>query len=338
MRINNNKPYIVAEIGVNHNGSLLEAKKLVDAAKEIGIDAVKFQVFSAKHLLHESAKKAEYQVEFDGDDNQYDMLSKLELSHTNFIELFNYCEIVGIDFFSSAFDLISINFLSSLGQKTWKIPSGEIDNLPLLNRIHSVSEKVIISTGMASIDEIKSCVEVFKDKKIVLLHCTSDYPTHPKDVNLNVIDALKENFPGITIGFSDHSEGVIAAQLAVVKGVYFFEKHFTLNREATGPDHKASLDPIQMKEYVDGIRFANDILGQKTKVLSIQEEKTKLVVRKSIYATKTIQPEELFTSDNLTTLRPAKGLSPMSWEELIGKPSSKRYDKGDLIDTNELQK
>lgn len=336
MNFEYNSVYIVAEIGVNHNGSLLEAKKLVDAAKDSGVNAVKFQVFLTDKLLVKTAEKAAYQKKTDSFENQYTMLSSLELNQEELTQLFEHCNGVGIDYFSSAFDVDSIDFLNKLGQKIWKIPSGEINNLPLLLKISAIAKTVIISTGMANLDEIKVCLEIFKNNEVILLHCTSNYPTNAVNVNIRTIALFKEEFSNIKVGFSDHTQGITAAQLAVAMGAVFIEKHFTLNNEAPGPDHQASLNPSQMKDYVEGIRLAEIMLGVKDKIISMEEMDTKLLVRKSIYASTKINKGDEFSSKNLITLRPALGINPMQWNKLLGRISSRTYQKGQIIEFDEI--
>ena len=288
-----NHTFIVAEIGCNHNGDKSLAYKMVDKAKECGVDAVKFQTFKASALISRFAPKAEYQKETTGTaDSQLEMTAKLELSQSDLIELKSYAEELGLVVFSTPFDMGSVEFLDSIGQSLWKIPSGEITNLPYLQRIGSIkreNKKIVLSTGMATIEEIRTCLDVLveagtDEKDIILLHCNTEYPTPDCDVNISAINDLKNNFPGCKIGFSDHSVGYVAAVGAAVLGVKLIEKHFTLDKNFEGPDHKASATAEELKELVENVRRIEVMLGDGTKIVTPSEKKNKIVARKSIVA------------------------------------------------------
>ena len=329
---------IIAEAGVNHNGSLEIAKKLIDAAANAGVDYVKFQSFNTDKLVSKNAKKAEYQHKnmSEDDDSQYDMLKKLELSPTQHIELINYCTEKGVKFFSTAFDLDSIDFLTTLNLGLWKVPSGEITNYPYLKRIALKHEPVILSTGMCEIEDIESAVSVFlrfglNNKQITILHCNTEYPTPMEDVNLNAMKTIADRF-GIKVGYSDHTQGIEVPIAAVALGACIVEKHFTLDRNMDGPDHKASLEPDELKAMVKAIRNIEKAIGSEEKKVSISEQKNIAVARKSIVAATEISEGELFTEENLTVKRPGTGLSPMLWDSVVGNTSKKSYKPDDLIE------
>lgn len=335
-----NHTFIVAEIGCNHNGDKNLAYKMVDKAKECGVDAVKFQTFKASALISRFAPKAEYQKETTGTaDSQLEMTAKLELSQSDLIELKKYAEGLGLVVFSTPFDMGSVEFLDSIGQSLWKIPSGEITNLPYLQRIGSIkreNKKIVLSTGMATIDEIRTCLDVLveagtDEKDIILLHCNTEYPTPDCDVNISAINDLKKNFPGCKIGFSDHSVGYVAAVGASVLGVEFIEKHFTLDKNFEGPDHKASATPEELKQLVDNVRRIEVMLGDGEKIVTPSEKKNKIVARKSIVALTPIKAGEVFTEENITCKRPGNGISPMKWYELIGKVAERDFEEDELI-------
>ena len=298
------KIYIVAEIGCNHNGSKELAKKMVKKAKECGVDAVKFQTFNSSALISRYAPKAEYQIKNTGsDESQLEMTKKLELSHEDYIELSQYAMSLGLDVFSTPFDLESIEFLYELGQTVWKIPSGEITNLPYLEKICSLKckrKRIILSSGMATISEINDCIDILKrngidEEQIILLHCNTEYPTPDKDVNISAISDLKDNFKNIKIGFSDHSSGFIAGIGAAMLGIVMIEKHFTLNKNLPGPDHKASVNPAELKKLCDGIRRIELMKGKGIKIVTESEKKNKVIARKSIVAKKAIKQGEFYT-------------------------------------------
>ena len=332
-----NNTIIIAEAGVNHNGSMELAKKLIDVASLAGVDYVKFQTFIADKLVSKNAKKAEYQQKnmSETDDSQYNMLKKLELSDVQHYELISYCEEKGIKFFSSAFDLVSIDFLATLKLGLWKIPSGEITNYPYLKSIALKHNPVILSTGMCDIQDIENALSVLiqfgltKDQ-ITLLHCNTEYPTPMEAVNLRAMKTMADKF-GVKVGYSDHTLGIEVPIAAVAFGAKVIEKHFTLDRNMEGPDHKASLEPAALIEMVKSIRNIEKALGTNEKKVTISEKKNIAVARKSIVAAYEIKVGELFTETNLTVKRPGTGISPMQWESVIGKVAKKNYQPDELI-------
>ena len=332
------KVYIVAEIGCNHNGDFDLAKKLVKAAKECGVDAVKFQTFNASLLISKNAEKAEYQKNnTDSKESQLDMVKKMELSHEEYINLKQYAQSLGLIVFSTAFDFESIEFLEKDGQNIWKIPSGEITNLPYLEKIGDIKVRdklIVLSTGMSTIEEIKRAVEVLQSKqnnKIIILHCNTEYPTPDCDVNISAINDLKLNFPNYEVGFSDHSLGDIGAIMAVAYGATFIEKHFTLDKNLPGPDHKASATPEELKKLVENVRRAELIYGTGYKEVTKSEMKNKKIARKSIVAKTDIKKGETFTVENLICKRPGNGISPMEWYNIIGQKSESDFKEDELI-------
>lgn len=336
-----NKTFIVAEIGCNHNGSKELARKMVDEAKACGVDAVKFQTFKAADLISRFAPKADYQKETTGTaESQLEMTEKLELSHDNLLELKDYAESLGLVVFSTPFDMGSIEFLDSVGQKLWKIPSGEITNLPFIERIGRIKrngKKIILSSGMATIDEIRICIDILvkagTDRKdIILLHCNTEYPTPDQDVNILAIQDLKESFPNVSVGFSDHSVGYIAAVGATILGVSLIEKHFTLDKSLPGPDHKASATPLELKALVENVRRIEVMAGSSKKIVTNSERKNKIIARKSIVASKSIKAGEEFTIDNITCKRPGNGISPMKWYDVLGKVAERDFGADELIE------
>lgn len=332
------KTLIIAEAGVNHNGSLELACKLVDAAAEAEVDYVKFQTFKAERLVSYSAPKASYQqaATLQKNETQYEMLRKLELSEEAHRQLVAYCCRKGVKFFSTAFDLPSIDFLASLRLGLWKIPSGEITNYPYLKRIAQQQEPVILSTGMSTMAEVEAAVRVLlaegvAKEELTLLHCNTEYPTPMEDVNLQVLGTMRDRF-GVSVGYSDHTQGIEVPVAAVALGATVIEKHFTLDKTMEGPDHPASLEPDELKEMVTSIRHIEKALGHGVKEVTPSEYKNRGVARKSIVAACFIGEGELFTEQNLTVKRPATGLSPMCWNEIIGKRASKAYHTDDLIE------
>ena len=328
---------IIAEAGVNHNGSMLLAKQLVDAAVDAGADIIKFQTFKAEKLVSKAAKQAEYQKKNigDGTDSQYEMLKKLELSEDGHQVLISYCQEKGIRFWSTAFDFESMDFLRSLQLGLWKIPSGEITNYPFLRKIASFGEDVIMSTGMCEEQDIQNAIDVLlkyglKKEQITLLHCNTQYPTPYCDVNLNAMNAIKDTF-GMKVGYSDHTQGIEVSIAAVALGATVIEKHFTIDRNLPGPDHKASLEPAELKNMVSSIRHIEQALGDGIKKVSDSERANISVARKSIVAACPIKSGDLLTEDNLTVKRPGTGLSPMLWEQVIGTIAIKDYEEEDLI-------
>ncbi|MCR4861359.1 MAG: N-acetylneuraminate synthase [Ruminococcus sp.] len=325
---------IIAEAGVNHNGSLKIAKELVRTAKECGADIVKFQTAKLDSLVSKHAEMADYQKKNIGKvESQKEMLSKLLLSYEDFLELADYCKQVGIMFLSTPFDIDSIHFLAPM-QEIWKVPSGEITNYPYLVEIAKTGKRVIISTGMCEMIEIEEALKVLRDNgtnDITVLHCTTEYPAPFDEVNLNVMNTLKKEF-GYTVGYSDHTKGIEVPIAAVALGAEVIEKHFTLDRNMEGPDHKASLEPDELKAMVEGIRNIEKALGTSEKKPSEIEMKNRLVARKSIVARKDIKAGDIFTVDNLTTKRPGSGISPMKWNEVIGQTAKRDFSEDELIE------
>ena len=325
--------YIIAEAGVNHNGSFELACKLVDAAKAAGVDCVKFQTFKSENLVSHTAKKAEYQKEATGDSSQQDMLKKLELSYDEFIALKEYCDKVGVTFLSTPFDFDSIDFLNSIDIPFWKIPSGEVTNLPYLIALAKTGKPVVMSTGMCDMDEIEAAIKVLRDngtKDIKLLHCNTEYPTPFEDVNLKAMDTMKEAF-GLEVGYSDHTKGIEVPIAAAALGATIIEKHFTLDRNMEGPDHKASLEPDELAAMVSGIRHIQMALGTGDKTPSPSEKKNITVARKSIVARKQIKAGEVFTEENITVKRPGTGISPMKWFDILGTEAIRDFAEDELI-------
>lgn len=329
-----NKTFILVEAGVNHNGSLKIAKQMVDIAKKVGADAIKFQTFKAEKLVSKFAEKAEYQKSNTGIiESQLEMIKKLELSFKEFKELKNYCEKIGILFLSTPFDFESIDFLNELGMEIWKIPSGEITNLPYLRKVAKIGKKIIISTGMCEFFEIEEAIAVLQESgatDISILHCNTEYPTPMKDVNLKAMLTLKEKF-NMKIGYSDHTLGIEVPIAAVALGASIIEKHFTLDKTMIGPDHIASLNPIELEEMIKKIRNIELALGVKEKFVTESEIKNKAIARKSIVAKKNIKKGEILTIENLTVKRPGNGISPMKWDSIIGKVAIKDFEEDELI-------
>jgi N,N'-diacetyllegionaminate synthase len=326
--------YIIAEAGVNHNGSFDLACKLVDAAKNAGVDCIKFQTFKSKNLVTSGAQKAEYQTETIGYGSQVDMLKKLELSYDEFIKLKGYCDKVGICFLSTPFDLDSIDFLNSFDMPFWKIPSGEVTNYPYLVNLAKTRKPVVMSTGMCGMKEIEEAIKVLKEHgttEIKLLHCNTEYPTPFTDVNLRAMQTIKNAF-NLEVGYSDHTKGIEVPIAAVALGATVIEKHFTLNRNMEGPDHKASLEPDELKMMVDSIRHIEVALGSGDKTPSDSEKKNIAVVRKSIVAKKNIKVGEELNVSNITTKRPGSGINPMRWNEVIGTKAIREFEEDELIE------
>ena len=332
------KTLIIAEAGVNHNGDIAKAKALIDKGAEAGVDYVKFQTFKAGNLVTKQAKRAAYQDKNTQDnDSQYEMLKKLELSQKDHQELIDYCAQKGVKFLSTGFDFESLEFLAQLGITIAKVPSGEITNLPYLRKVAVLFPEVILSTGMATIDEIKDAVKVLTDNgvnkdKITVLHCNTEYPTPMEDVNLKAMLHIQREL-GVPVGYSDHTLGIEVPIAAVALGAMVIEKHFTLDKTLPGPDHKASLEPVELKTMVIAIRnIEKAIGGSGLKEVSKSEVKNKPIARKSIVATKTIKKGDLFSAENLTVKRPGTGISPMQWDEVIGKIAKKDFEEDDLIE------
>ena len=333
-----NKIIIIAEAGVNHNGDMAKAKALIDKGAEAGVDYVKFQTFKAGNLVTKQAKRAAYQDRNTQDnDTQYEMLKKLELSQAVHQELIDYCAQKGVQFLSTGFDIESLEFLARLGITIAKVPSGEITNLPYLRKVAALFPEVILSTGMATIIEIKDAVKVLTDNgvnkdKITVLHCNTEYPTPMEDVNLRAMLHIQQEV-GVAIGYSDHTLGIEVPIAAVALGATIIEKHFTLDKTLPGPDHKASLEPDELKAMVSAIRnIEKAVGGSGLKEVSISEAKNKPIARKSIVASKSIKKGDFFTEENITVKRPGIGISPMQWDEVIGKTAKKDFEKDDLIE------
>lgn len=331
-----NKVFIIAEAGVNHNGSIELAKKLIEKGAEAGVDAVKFQSFKANKLVTVNAEKADYQVANIGknDENQYVMLKKLELDYDKHQELMDYAKSKGVMFLSSAFDLESIDLLVDLDLSVFKIPSGEITNLPYLRKIAQTNKPVILSTGMATLGEIEAALEVLKNNgttDVTILHCNTEYPTPMSDVNLTAMNTMKDAFK-VKVGYSDHTLGIEIPIAAVALGALVIEKHFTLDKTMEGPDHKASLEPDELKQMVKSIRNIEEALGNGVKTPTESERKNKVVARKSIVAKTAICFGEMLSEENLDIKRPGTGISPMLWNEIIGSKATKDYQTDELIE------
>ncbi|MEK9727748.1 MAG: N-acetylneuraminate synthase [Candidatus Margulisiibacteriota bacterium] len=328
--------FIIAEAGVNHNGDLALAKTLIDAAKMAGVDAVKFQTFKAQTLASENAQKAGYQKKnTSSSETQYDMLKKLELSHDMHIELINYCKEKNILFLSSPFDCDSIDDLESINMPIFKIPSGEITHVPYLRKIGALNKPTILSTGMCNLDDIEFGMNILLnaglDKtNLSLLHCTTEYPCPFEDVNLNAMKTIRDHFE-LPVGYSDHTEGIEISLAAVAMGATIIEKHFTMDKSMPGPDHKASLDPDELRALVKGIRNIELAMGNGKKVPSVSEIKNIPIARKSIVAKRKIEKGDAFTEENLICKRPGHGVSPTDWDDVIGKFASKSYEVDELI-------
>ena len=332
-----NKIFIIAEAGVNHNGDMELAKKLIDAAVEAKVDAIKFQTFKTELCISKNAKKAEYQVENTGNskESQFEMVKKLELTSQNHCELISYCKEKNITFLSTPFDSDSIKLLHELRLSTFKIPSGEITNLPYLRQMGGLNKKIILSTGMANLGEVEAAIETLvkngtKRENISLLHANTQYPTPMEDVNLKAMITLKNAF-GLEVGYSDHTLGIEVDIAAVAMGAKIIEKHFTLDKNMPGPDHKASLEPDELAAMVRSIRNIELALGDGLKHFSKSESENIKIVRKSIVAKCDIKKGEIFSEQNICVKRPGDGISPMRWDEVIGQISQKDYKRDDLI-------
>jgi N,N'-diacetyllegionaminate synthase len=334
----NHPVFIIAEAGVNHNGDINLARELVDVAVEAGVDAVKFQTFISEDIVTCHAEKADYQKENTGNEqeSQFEMLKKLELSFKEFRELKAYCDKRGIIFLSTPFDRKSVDFLDKLKVLAFKVASGEISNFPLLSHIASKGKPLILSTGMSTLEEVEETLEVLREKqnsKVVLLHCTSDYPAKIEEVNLRAVETMRQAFH-LPLGLSDHTLGIEISIAAVAMGASVIEKHFTLDKDLPGPDHRASLEPQELKDLVRGIRNIEKALGDGIKTPSKSEMNTKLIARKSIVAAMDIKRGELLNEHNLTVKRPGNGISPMRWNEVLGKKAVRDFKEDELIAIN----
>lgn len=326
---------IIAEAGVNHNGSLEMAKKLANVAKEAGADIVKFQTFCPNAMTSKFAKMAEYQKENIGKTkSQKEMLEELTLTYDEFFILAEYCKEIGIKFLSTPFDIPSISFLKKLKCDLWKIPSGEITNYPYLIEIAKTGQDIILSTGMSTMDEVIDAIKVLSENgasDISVLHCNTQYPTPYEDVNLNAMISIG-NKTGLKYGYSDHTEGIEVPIAAVAMGATVIEKHFTLDKNMEGPDHKASLEPYELKAMVSAIRNIEKAKGNGEKKVTESEKKNISVARKSIVANRNIKKGEKFTEENITTKRPGDGISPMRWKEIIGQRAIRDFEEDELIE------
>ena len=326
--------YIIAEVGVNHNGSLDIAKELAEAAKEAGADCVKFQTFKAEKLVSRSARKAAYQEGTTGEGTQADMLKQLELSYDAFRELKAHCDRIGIRFLSTPFDPDSIAFLDTMDMPFWKVPSGEVTNAPYLAAIGKTGKPVVLSTGMCTLEEVGAAIRVLRENgsgEIRLLQCNTEYPTPFEDVNLRAMATMREVF-GLETGYSDHTRGIEAPIAAAALGAGIIEKHFTLDRNMEGPDHKASLEPGELAAMVRAIRHIELALGTGVKTPSPSEQKNIAAARKSLVAARAIRQGETLTAENLAVKRPGTGVSPMRWDEVIGTKAIRDFEEDELIE------
>jgi N,N'-diacetyllegionaminate synthase len=332
-----NKILIIAEAGVNHNGDISLAKQLINVAAEAGADLVKFQTFSADRLVTRTAKKANYQKRStDSTESQHEMLSRLELTEAMHLELIAHCEMRKIGFLSTGFDIESIDLLSNLGQDCFKVPSGELTNLPYLRHIGQLEKKIILSTGMSTLGDIEAAIDVLENAgtpraKITVLHCTTEYPTPMAEVNLRAMQSIHAAF-GTEVGYSDHTQGIEVSIAAVAMGAAVIEKHFTLDRNLPGPDHQASLEPKELNAMVAAIRNIEVALGDGIKRLTPSEVNNKSIVRKSLIASRQIKAGEPFTAENITTKRPGIGISPMQWDEVLGRAARRDFLADELIE------
>lgn len=328
---------IIAEAGVNHNGDMTMAKKLINIASEAGADIVKFQTFNTDNLVTQSAQMAEYQIEnTKNSESQYQMIKKLELKKEDFLELHRYCKTKNIIFLSTGFDLESLEFLKPLNNGLWKVPSGEITNKPYLEFLGRLNQKIILSTGMADLQEIKDAIKILTAsgtslKNITVLHCNTEYPTPYKDVHLNAMLTIKKEL-NVEVGYSDHTAGIEISIAAVALGARVIEKHFTVDKTLHGPDHAASLDPDELKKMISSIRHVEIALGRFEKMPSDSEIKNKAIARKSIIAKTLIKKGESFKSVNLTIKRPGTGISPMKIDEVIGQLAKRDFAEDEFIE------
>jgi len=331
------KTLIIAEAGVNHNGDMNMARQLIDAAAAAGADVVKFQMFRAERLVTRSASKAAYQqVTTERSESQFEMLKKLELTADMHAELIAYCEIAGIEFCSTGFDVQSVDELVDLGVSFIKIPSGEITNLPYLRQVGRHGKPVILSSGMSNMGEVEAAISVLEESGtprdlITILHCSTEYPTPMSDVNLLAMQSISLSL-GVDVGYSDHTQGIEVPTAAVALGATVIEKHFTLDRTLPGPDHQASLEPDELTAMVKSIRNIEQALGDGMKRPCVSEQKNIPIVRKSIVTTKAVAKGEFFSEENLTTKRPGSGLSPMLWDRVIGRSATRDFAADELVE------
>lgn len=328
--------FVIAEAGVNHNGDVTKALQLVDAAAEAGADLVKFQTFSADRLVTRAAKTADYQRRNEQGDTQYDMLRRLEMTPAMHEAVIAHCAGRGIGFFSTGFDIESVNQLVGYGARLFKVPSGEITNLPYLRHIGGLGKPVILSTGMATMGEIEAAIDVLEGAgtaraNIVVLHCNTEYPTPMRDVNLRAMLSIRDAF-GVTVGYSDHTAGIEVAIAAAALGASVIEKHFTLDRRLPGPDHSASLEPDELRAMVTAIRNIDQAMGDGIKRPSPSETKNKVIARKSIVAGRPIATGEPYSAENMAVKRPADGVSPMRWDEMIGRRAPRDFATDEALE------
>ena len=332
-----NQTLIIAEAGVNHNGDLALAKQLIERAAEAGADLVKFQTFNADRQVTRTAEKAVYQTQTTSiEESQHEMLRRLELNTEMHHELIEHCALHNIGFFSTGFDIESIDLLLSLGQDFFKIPSGEMTNLPYLRHIGQLGKTVILSTGMASLGEVESAIDALEQAgtpraNITVLHCTTEYPTPMGEVNLRAMQSMHTAF-GVKVGYSDHTPGIEVSIAAVAMGASVIEKHFTLDRNLPGPDHQASLEPEELAAMVSAIRNIEVALGDGVKRLTPSEARNAPVMRKSLLASQAIKTGEIFSASNITATRPGTGISPMRWDDVIGRTASRDFGEDELIE------
>ncbi len=331
------KTLIIAEAGVNHNGDITQAKRLVDIAAECGADLVKFQIFDANNLVTKKAPKADYQIHATNSfESQHSMLNKLALTEVMVKDLFAYSKEKNIGIFATGFDILSVKTLIKLGQDRFKIPSGEITNLPLLRYIGQQNEQIFLSTGMCELTEVEFAIKILINsgtlrEKITVLHCTSAYPAPMTDINLNAMQTMQNAF-NVSVGYSDHSQGIEVAIAAVALGASVIEKHFTIDKNLPGPDHKASLEPDELRRMITGIRSVEQAMGNGIKRVMPSEISNQLIVRKSIVTKVSIKKGEIFSYENLTTKRPGTGVSPLRIDEIIGTKSDRDYLEDELIE------
>lgn len=337
--INNMKHVIIiAEAGVNHNGSVELAKKLVDAAAEAKVDYIKFQTFKSEGVVTKKAEKAQYQKETTGskENTQLEMIKKLEIPYEGYLEIRDYCNKKGVKFFSTSTDPQSVEFLASLNMDMWKIPSGEVTNYPFLCKIASYNKPTIFSLGMSDMEMVKDAVKVLLENgldkdNLILLHCNTEYPTPYEDVNLRAMNTIAKEF-GVKVGYSDHTLGIEVPIAAVALGADVIEKHFTLDRTMEGPDHKASLEPDELIDMVKAIRHIEQALGDGVKRITESERRNLIIARKSIVAARDIKKGEVFTNENITTKRPGDGISPMRWKEVLGQVAKRDFEEEEKIE------
>ncbi|MBT2282009.1 N-acetylneuraminate synthase [Paenibacillus polymyxa] len=336
-KINAGSVYIIAEVGVNHNGNLERALQCVDQAAICGADAVKFQTFDSKKLVTRHAQKAAYQAENTGiSGSQLEMLQKLELSHSEFINIKNYCDKKGIDFLSTPFDEESAQFLDSIEVNAFKVSSGDLNNTPFLQQLNQYGRPIILSTGMSDMNEIRESMKIFTKSNVSLLHCTSDYPAPLEDVNLLAMKAMADEFGRIT-GYSDHTDGIEVAVAAVAMGAKIIEKHFTLDRSLPGPDHQASLEPSEFATMIEAIRRVEKVLGNGIKRCMPSEESTKAVARKSLVAGRSLQAGDTLQEKDIHIKRPGTGIEPKFYTEFIGKQLTRDIVEDQLLSWEDLR-